>query len=526
MEVVVTSAQMRWCDKYAIQTLKIPSLSLMENAGRGIVDVIEKIFGNLTEQKFLIICGKGNNGGDGFVAARHLFVLGASVTTVLIGKSNELSGDAKINFTTLAEFGKRYKKSERIELFQNPSLKELSMLPKNNFIIDAIFGTGFKGEVKEPYLSIIRWINKRDEIKISLDIPSGLNADTGSIENVAVKANMTATMGFRKIGLTIGKGISYTGIVEVVNISVPKEILPSQDLESVIINEEDVKRALPKRHKNAHKHSVGKVLVIAGSRGMTGAAAMTAMSAMRSGAGAVILGTPKSIHPILAKKLTEVMVEPLPETSDSTLSLASYEIIKQYIHWADILICGPGISTNEETSELVKKIVSSCDKPILLDADGLNNICDRTSILKKFKVRGIIITPHMGEFSRLTGLLPEQIEKNKIEIARRFALQWGVTLVLKGAPTITVSKDGNVFINSSGNPGMATAGMGDILSGLIGGLWSQGMETVSAAYSGVFIHGQAGDFAKIKLGEKSLMALDVQTLISKSILHIENDNPQ
>ncbi|MBI5476333.1 MAG: NAD(P)H-hydrate dehydratase [Ignavibacteriales bacterium] len=524
MELVVTSAQMRLCDNYAIQTLRISGLILMENAGRGCVDSIEKIYGNLCGKKFIIVCGKGNNGGDGFVVARHLFVRGAFVTTLLLGKKNQLTGDAKINYDSLESLIKQYKNTGRISVIQQPSTKKINLLPKSDFIVDAIFGTGFIGQVKQPFLNVIKWMNKRSEIKVSIDIPSGLNSDTGTVENVAVKSSLTASMGFKKIGLTIGNGIEYAGRVEVVDISVPKEILNKYKIKSSVVNLLDVKNALPKRMRDAHKHSVGKIFIIAGSAGMTGAAALTAQSAMRAGAGAVILGTPKSVYPILAKKITEVMVIPLNDNSDGALGLNAYESICKNIDWADLVIIGPGISRNHETAKLIQRVILHCKKPMLIDADGLNNIADDISILKKTPSKEIIITPHMGEFSRLTNLKVEEIEENKIEIARNFALKNKLTLVLKGAPTITVLKSSEIFINSTGNPGMASAGMGDVLSGLIAGLWGQGMSACEAAYSGVFIHGFAGDLAKLKYGEKSIMALDVQSFIPQSILQIESSN--
>lgn len=515
---------MQKCDRYAIDTLKIPGLILMENAGRGVVDLIEKTFGNITGKKFIVICGKGNNGGDGFVIARHLFVRGGIVVTVLIGKANELKGDTKINYLALSALERKFGKDRKLKIVSIYNEKKLYMLPKADLIIDALFGTGLKGSVKEPQLSVIRWINKRTEKKISVDTPSGVDADTGIIVNDAVKASLTPTMGFKKIGTTIGNGSDYAGRVDVIDISLPQEIIKTQKPDSFIVGIDDVKNILPKRLPDAHKHSVGKILVLAGSRGMTGAAAMTAQAAMRAGAGSVILGTPKSIYPILTKKLTEVMVEPLPETEDGTLSVDAYELVNKYGKWADILICGPGFSRNPESAKLIWKIVSEWKKPLLLDADGLNNISEKLSILKNHLTPDLIITPHTGEFSRLTGLTFEEISKNRPQVVRKITKQFRLTCVLKGAPTIIGSENGNIFINSTGNSGMATAGMGDVLTGLIGGLWAQGVDRDKAAISGVFIHGLAGDFAKQNFGEKSLMALDVLSLIPESILHIEKHN--
>ena len=521
MEVVVTSAEMQACDRYAIDTLKIPGLTLMENAGRGVVEMMEKHFGSLTGKTVVILCGKGNNGGDGYVVARHLFNRGAKVVVGVLGKGSEIKGDAKINYECLQRIAAKFKKGGMLQIQDLKSNKTLRLLPQADIVVDAIFGTGFSGEVRESYKSVIEWINKVDSKKVSVDVPSGVNANNGEISNVAVKADLTVTMALNKIGLIASGGMCCAGQVEVVDISIPKEIVALQKPTTFIVHGEDVRKVLPVRPLNAHKHSVGKIFVLAGSRGYTGAAAMTASSAMRAGAGAVILGTPNSVYPILAKKLTEVMVEPLPDTEEGTLSLAAFDKIQEHMQWADIIICGPGISRNRETCQLIWRIISECDKKMLMDADGLNNLSEKISLLKNHLSKEIIITPHMGELSRLTGLSVVEIEKDRVRIARQTAKQFRLTLVLKGAPTVTADETGMVYINSTGNPGMASAGMGDVLSGLIGGLWAQGMAKTEAAYSGVYLHGYSGDLAMKKYGEKSLLAMDVHSFIPQSILEVE-----
>ncbi|MBI4811641.1 MAG: NAD(P)H-hydrate epimerase [Ignavibacteriales bacterium] len=472
MEAVVTSAEMQACDRYAIDTLKIPGLILMENAGRGVVEMMEKHFGSMAGKTVIIVCGKGNNGGDGYVVARHLFNRGARIVVVLIGKASELKGDAKVNFESIRKIASKFKTDGILQIKELKSKQSLKRLSKADFIVDAIFGTGFSGEVREPYKSVIGWINKTGGKKVSIDIPSGVNADNGEVGNVAVKADLTVTMALRKIGLITGDGKCYAGKVEVVGISMPSETLKKP--QTFIVGADDVRRVLPRRPINAHKHSVGKIFVLAGSTGFTGAAAMTASTAMKVGAGAVILGTPKSVYPILAKKLTEVMVEPLLDTDEGTLSIAAYDKIIKHLKWADLMICGPGISRNPETCQLVWRLISEYDKKILIDADGLNNLSEKISILKNHRSREIIITPHTGELSRLTGLSSTEIEKNRVTIARQVAK------------------------------------------------WSQGMDRTDAAYSGVYLHGRAGDLAKNKFGEKSLLAMDVQDFLPKSILEIED----
>ena len=521
MELVVTSSEMRACDQHAVRTLKIPAIVLMENAGRGTVDCIESTFGPVCGKTILIFCGKGNNGGDGFVIARHLYNRGANVEVVLLGRFSELKRESKINFESIRMIAANCLNDSMLRIHSFKSIKMLNLLPKTDLIVDAIVGTGFSGDVREPYRSVIKWINKADIKVVSVDIPSGVNADNGEVKNVAVKAHLTTTMGLKKIGLITCGGASYAGKIEVVDISIPRMIVPNKVVKTYLVGSTDVKNILPDRPLGAHKHSVGKIFVIAGSQGMTGAAAMTAASAMRSGAGAVILGVPQSIYPIVAKKLTEVMVEPLPCTSEGSVSLEAYDIIQKHICWADIIICGPGVSRNPGTREVIWKIVSECEKNILIDADGLNILSEKISVLQNRKSGEVIITPHVGELSRLIGIPAVEIEKNRVDIARCVAKQFNLTLVLKGSPTVVADEDGNVFINSTGNPGMATAGMGDVLSGVIGGLWGQGMHRTAASYAGVYLHGRAGDFAKIKYGEKSLMAMDVHNFVPQAILELE-----
>jgi hydroxyethylthiazole kinase-like uncharacterized protein yjeF len=521
VEPVVTSAEMSACDRFAIESLHIPSTILMEHAGKGVVDAMEKHFASLSGRTVLVVCGKGNNGGDGFVAARHLFNQGASVTVALVGKQKDLKHDARDHYTILKDISKSSDHSGMLHLIEVHSIKKFSSLQHSEFIVDAIFGTGFSGPARGIYKSIIERMNQGKGKKVSIDIPSGLNADTGVIANVAFRADLTVTMGLKKAGLVLNSGMTHSGKIDVVDIGIPPFVLHSKERKTFILRADDVNKILPTRSIHSHKYSVGKVFVLAGSRGLTGAAAMVATSAMRAGTGAVVLGTPASIYPILAKKLTEVMVEPLPETSEGTLSLEAYENMKKHLQWADVIIIGPGLSRNIETCDLVKKILAEVDKRLVIDADGLNALSENPSILKKHRNKDVIITPHVGELSRLINIPSEAIENNRVEISRSTAKNFKFTVVVKGAPTITASEDGIAVINSTGNPGMATAGSGDVLAGLIGGLWAQGMSRSAAASAGVFVHGYAGDLAKNAYGEKSMMATDILHCIPEAMQRME-----
>ncbi len=520
---IVTSREMREYDRMAIEEIGIPGLILMENAGGGIVEAIKLKYGCVRNKKFLIVCGKGNNGGDGFVVARHLYNMGAKVAVILIGNPKNLKGDVETNYKIITRIIANNKWDKHIVFSKYKGLKHLKAFEKIDFIVDALFGTGFNGKLEKLHEEVIRWMNSQKVPIISIDVPSGVNSDNGTVESVAVKSDVTVTMGLKKTGLLIGESVNYINDLKVVDISLPKFFYENFDFQTYEVEPADVARSLPERLKTAHKYSVGKILVIAGSPGFTGAAALSSNSALKTGAGAVVLATSESVYPILAKKLTEVMVHPLSSIGTEKIMTESYQRLNKFIDWADVLIIGCGISLKAETVELVHKILYEVDKPLVLDADAITIISENLSILKKRKSKKVIITPHGGEFARLAKLSPHEIESNKLKIARSFSKEYKLTLILKGAPTLTISSDGYSFINSTGNPGMATAGSGDVLAGIVGGLWAQGMGEVEAAYCGVFIHGLAGDFAKQKLGERSVLALDLQKNIPIALKFFESE---
>ena len=506
MQRIVSADEMRWCDETTIKQYGVPGLLLMENAGRGVIEVLKQKYSTLESQKILIVCGKGNNAGDGFVIARLLSSLCSHVSVLLMALPDELKGDAKKNFKILQKYAQ---KSHHQITLHRYSRRILSSLAKPSMIVDAIFGTGFTGSVRQPFADVINWINKQEVQVVAVDIPSGVNGTTGVVENCAVRADRTVTFGSIKSGLLCNQGRELVGSVSVTDIGIPNSIREDSRLQTFLVEAGDVRRVLPKRSIHAHKYSVGKILALAGSKGLTGAAALCCTSAMRIGAGAVILGTPEPVYPILAKKLTEVMPFPLPATSEGTLSLLALDGIRAKLSWADVLMIGPGLSQNLETQQLIFKILLEYRGKVLIDADGLNAVAaNGISKLRSSRAQ-FIMTPHVGEFSRLTGMSSIEIEHHRIETAGILAKRIGATVVLKGVPTVTASKDGTCFLNSTGNPGMATAGSGDVLSGIIAGLWAQGMPAVEAAYAGVYLHGLSGDLAIKKIGKQGLLANDL-----------------
>ncbi len=523
MQLLTTAEQMQQFDRLAIGKYSIPGIVLMENAGRAFVDFLEQHAGRLSGKHVVVFCGKGNNGGDGFVIARHLSNRGASVIVVLLGRRRDVKGDAKVNLTALLKMIASHHAG--IALHEVGSVKMLekmtASLPHSPaIVVDAIFGTGFSGSVRSPYKEAIEWINSRHSFVAAVDIPSGVNASTGVVENVAVRANLTVTMGLAKIGHYVGEGKDHSGIVEVADISIPRFLFAVRKNPTYRIHAEDVRNVLPQRPHTAHKYSVGKVLVIAGSRNLTGAPFMTAVSAMKAGAGAVVLAVPKCIHAALIKKVTEVMITPLEETEEGTISPSALEQIEERVLWADVVALGPGLSQNLATRKLVHALVERIHKPLILDADGLGMMMYNISLLKQRRFE-TIITPHVGELRLLTRLDREVIERERVDVARTQAKKLNSVLVLKGSPTVTGTPEGLAYMNSTGNPGMATAGSGDVLTGVISSFLAQGMMPEEAAWAGVFVHGLAGDIAAKKFGQRSLMALDIMDAVPAALQMIE-----
>lgn len=520
MRIVVSAEEMRWCDATAIKQYGIPSLLLMENAGRQAAEEANDMLGLSGDRSVLIFCGKGNNGGDGFVLARHLHNKAAIVTVILMAAPREFSGDARANFGILQKIQKKNPGSLSIRRYSKGVLRGLR---KPNLIVDAIFGTGFSGEVKKPMTEVICWMNESGVPVLAVDIPSGVNGTSGVVENVAVRATVTVTFGLLKSGLICNQGRDCSGRVKRVDIGIPSVVSNDKKLRTKLIEAGDVRRELPSRPSTAHKYSVGKVFVLAGSKGYTGAAALCATSALKAGAGAVILGTPESVYPILARKLNETIVVPLPATSDGTLSLDGELAIVEKMSWADVVVIGPGLSQQAETRKLIRSLLQRFEGKIVLDADGLNVFAGKSVGTLRRANASLILTPHSGELSRLTGSSSAEIDRTRIESARQASKFLNATVVLKGAPTATATEDGTVYLNATGNPGMATVGSGDVLAGIIAGFWAQRMQKEAAAYAGVFIHGLAGDLACEKLGERSLVAHDLVHFLPNALQGLERN---
>ncbi len=514
---LVTAGEMQEIDRQTIESFGLPGRVLMENAGMGATQILLKKFKGLINKKIGIVAGRGNNGGDGFVMARYLSRKGVSVTVYLLAKKSMVKGDAAENLNILSLLD--------ISIIEMPDqksfLKHKTSMLYQDIWIDAILGTGLKSDVKGYFRKIINFINSSDKPVFSVDTPSGLNADTGRPCGVCIKAHTTATFAFAKTGHLIFPGATYTGNLEIVDIGIPDYIVKNVGPGQFLITSDMVRAALQKRLPETHKGNTGHLLIIAGSTGKTGAAAMTAMSAMRSGAGLVSLGIPKSLNSVLESQILEVMTSPLPEAKGGRLNESSFDKIMNLIPGKKCLAVGPGLGTASGTKNLVIRIIKECGLPIIIDADGLNNIIDNINMLKNLKPP-VILTPHPGELSRLTGRPVSFIQNNRINCARNFAKKFKVHLVLKGAKTVIAHPDGKVFINPTGNPGMASGGMGDVLTGIIAGFVTQGYSPESAVHAGVYLHGAAADTLAKNKASFGYLATEVMNAIPEEIQHLIN----
>jgi hydroxyethylthiazole kinase-like uncharacterized protein yjeF len=513
--ILATASQMQELDRRAINEWGIPGVVLMENAGRLTYEAMIENFEIDEYTDVLVVSGKGNNGGDGFVIARHLFNNGIPVKVALLAEPSGLKGDALVNFNIIKEMRidiAIIDDAEKMDLFN-------SLLDEADVVVDAIFGTGLDSEVGGHYAQVIEAINEGDADIVSVDIPSGLSCDSGSIMGDCIVADLTVTYGLAKIGQVIYPGAEMVGDLVVVDISLPRNLLLQTNFDSFIAEPEQLFGIIPQRLPNDHKGSFGHLLIVAGSPGKTGAAAMSAQSSLRSGAGLVTLGVPSDLNPILETKLTEEMTVPLPQTDDGLCAPEAFGKIMELLQDKSALVLGPGLGQGSGVTQLVPQLIREIKVPTLIDADGLNALIESQEVLKEAQIP-LVITPHPGEMARLTGKNTDEVQADRVGVAREFALSTGAVVVLKGARTVIADSDGTVFINISGNPGMASAGTGDVLSGIIGGLMAQGVSPLDAAVLGTYLHGRTGDLAEEDVGEVSLTATDLLEYLPDAIQEV------
>jgi len=512
---LVTADEMREMDRMTIEDFGIPGQVLMENAGRGATRFLFEQFPELIHQNVGVIAGRGNNGGDGYVIARYLANKDISVTVYLLADRSRVGGDAAANLDLLGPLG--------VPVIEIPDAENFAAfkptMRNKDLWIDAILGTGLTSDVKGFYKDVLDFINSLSKPVFAVDIPSGLNSDTGQPCGTCIRAFATATFAFAKTGYYIYPGARYTGRLKVVDIGIPQHIVEEIRPKQHLLTTARIGRYFKPRPPDAHKGRTGHLLVIAGSPGKTGAAAMTAMSAVRSGAGLVTLGIPASLNPILESQILEAMTVSLPETDSGALGISSAEAILELLGDKRCLAIGPGLGQAPETKHLTLRLLDESNVPVVIDADGLNNLSGKTEVLKHCQVP-VILTPHPGEMARLAATTVGAVQNDRINCARKFADEFKVHVVLKGANTVVAHPDGSVFVNTTGNSGMASGGMGDVLTGLIAGFLTQGFSPEAASHAGVYLHGAAADALAENTGAVGYLASEVMDNIPAEIKKI------
>ncbi|HHX51127.1 MAG TPA: NAD(P)H-hydrate dehydratase [Clostridia bacterium] len=512
---LVTKEEMALLDKEAIEEYGIPGLVLMENAALRVAEYAGTLFpGGLARKKVLVFAGKGNNGGDGLAIARHLQKAGADVKVFLLCRPEELKGDALVNYRILVKMQGRF----HLLLEEKDVQKADISLMCTDLVVDAIYGTGFKGKATGTGARIIGAINGSSCPVIAVDVPSGLDADTGIAGGPAIQADATITFGYPKIGLCLETTSSSVGELWVGDISLPQD-LPKK-AKKHLITAQWCSAHLPARNLTAHKGTFGHVLAVGGSEGLTGAISLAAAAALRSGAGLVTAAVPKSLHPIMEMKTTEIMTKPLPETEAGSIGLEGLEAILSLGKKASCILLGPGMSEHPSTASLIRSLLPKLTQPLVLDADALNIVSETPEMLASLQAP-LVLTPHPGEMGRLLGISSREVQQNRVQVVREASRQWGAVVVLKGARTLIGDPRGELLVNMTGNPGMATGGSGDVLAGMIAGLMGQGLDPLVAAGIGVYAHGAAGDRAASVKGLMSLCAGDLLDYLPPVFLDLE-----
>ncbi len=507
---VSTVVQMRQMDRQAIEHYGIFEDLLMENAGHAVYFMILEVFPVLEEKRFVVFCGLGNNGGDGLVVARKLHSNGARVNVFLLGDPEKYKGSARKNYEIVKGLSLPMKRLTKIGQAAYP-------LEHCDAVVDAMLGTGLSRPLEGLYRDVVLAINRAGKKVFSVDIPSGINGDTGDVMGVAVRADATATFGLPKLGNLLYPGFEYGGNLYVTHISFPPAIYEKKELQV----ETGIPAPIPSRPADTHKGNYGKVLFIAGAQNYLGAPQFSALSFLKTGGGLSYLATPKGVAPHLGSRSRELVLYPLWETDTGSVSMKNLEGLRGLCTQMDMVVMGPGLSLNEETQELVRILTEEIPVPLLLDGDGITAVAKNPKILKRRKAP-TILTPHPGEMGRLTGKTVSEIRGDRVGILRETCRQLKAFIVLKGAHSLIGLPDGEIWINLSGNPGMATAGSGDVLTGTIAAMTGRGFPIGDAVKMGVFLHGLAGDLAAKSLGEDGVTAEDIMQKLPEAVRTYRN----
>jgi hydroxyethylthiazole kinase-like uncharacterized protein yjeF len=511
---VLNAAQMREADRRTIDDIGIPSLVLMENAGRQAVAAMEAMYSDLSERQIAVLCGRGNNGGDGFVIARTLMQRGVDVSVFLMGRVADVRGDARINLEILGRLGLTV-----VEIADSQAWElHVSEVSDCTLIVDAIFGTGLNAPVSGFIESVVADVNASGIPVVAIDLPSGLSADSADPIGPSIEAGLTVTLAAPKLPLVLPPAEMHAGDIVIADIGIPRDVLEAVEGPRVdLLTRASMRELVTPRTPDGHKGDYGRVLIVAGSPGKTGAAHLAAVGALRSGAGLVTVATPKSCQAIVSTMGPEYMTEALDDSADGL----DPEGVDRVLEIArDVLAIGPGLGQAASTREFIRQLVDRATMPLVVDADGLNAFAGDPDRLAGREGRDVIITPHPGEMARLVGMSTDEVQSSRLEIARNFAVAHHVFVILKGHRTLVATPDAKVFINPTGNPGMATGGTGDVLTGMVAAWLAQLLDAEAACKLAVYLHGMAGDLAEADEGEVAMTSADVAGHLGDAMLEL------
>jgi NAD(P)H-hydrate epimerase len=529
---ILSATEMRDVDRLTTERYGIPGIQLMENAATSVVEAVERKFGGLYNKRALIICGTGNNGGDGAAIARILHKKGAAVDVLLLGHVEDSKGDARTNFDAALEIAKSAGDKFRfVEVTKGEQFWAEATSSPHDLFFDAIFGTGLKRPAAGLHEEAVHLLNDHTAHVpvISVDIPSGVSSDSQELIGPAVKADLTVTFTAPKLGNVFPPAADLNGELVIAPIGSPDELINSSGSKLNLIEQTDVQRWLERSRRGAHanKGDVGKVLIVAGSRGKTGAACLAGEAALRAGCGLVTIATAASCQPIVASRtISECMTEPLEETKNGSVSREAADRVLELAAERDVLAIGPGLgSTDKSTRAFMRAVAMKRERPAVIDADGLNCLAPWAGNLLGSADLPMILTPHPGEMSRLISKSIGTVLKSPIDVAASFARDRRVMLVLKGSPTVIASPEGEVYINPTGNAGMATGGTGDVLTGLIASFVAQKSDDpLIATIAAVYLHGLAGDLAASRIGIRSMIASDITAHLGDAMISVGGES--
>jgi NAD(P)H-hydrate epimerase len=512
---ILSAEQMREADRRTIEDIGIPSLVLMENAGRQVVAAMDSAFHDLSDRRVAVISGKGNNGGDGFVVARTLYQRGIDVSVFVVGHVADIRRDARVNLEILGRLGITV-----VEIADEGQWElHFSEISEHDLIVDALFGTGLKSALSGIYETIIADINGEAIPVVAIDLPSGMSADTSDLPGDCIEATLTVTLGAPKLPLILPPAEAKAGEVVVADIGIPAGVIEGLEGPRVeLLTREQIRTLITARAADVHKGDFGRVLVVGGSQGKSGAAVLAAMGALKSGAGLVTVAAPRSIIPIVAAHAPEYMTEPLDDDAQGIVSAEAADRVLSLN--ADVMAIGPGLGRGAPVTAFARELLDKGETPLVLDADALNAFAGAPATLIGREGRDVVITPHPGEMARLVGCTVDDVQANRMGIARDFAVSHKVYVVLKGYRTLIATPDGKVFVNPTGSPGMATGGTGDVLAGMLAAWIAQLLDAEAACRLAVYLHGAAGARADAAHGEVSMTASDLVEHISDAVLEL------